>query len=118
MPDLGTHTAAEAQVAVLLRRRRLVDATTLTPPVRRSAWQWLRRPLTIQAGLSALQADLIQRGRRNEASVQYPDFGTVVAKELGQREARRLGGRGLAASGEELRLGDLRRGHQPIEPSI
>ena len=48
--------------AVLLRRRRLVDATALTPPVRRSAWQWLRRPLTIQAGLSALQADLIQRG--------------------------------------------------------
>ncbi|WP_328519575.1 MXAN_6230/SCO0854 family RING domain-containing protein [Kribbella sp. NBC_00359] len=62
MPDLGTHTAAEAQVAVLLRRRRLVDATTLTPPVRRSAWQWLRRPLTIQVGLSALQAELIQRG--------------------------------------------------------
>jgi hypothetical protein len=60
MPDLGTH--AEAQAAVLLRRRRLVDATTLTPPVRRSAWQWLRRPLTTQLGLSALQADLIQRG--------------------------------------------------------
>ncbi|MEU4192564.1 MXAN_6230/SCO0854 family RING domain-containing protein [Kribbella sp. NPDC026611] len=52
----------DAQAAVLLRRRRLVDATTLTPPVRRSAWQWLRRPLTIQLGLSALQADLIQRG--------------------------------------------------------
>ncbi|MET7283855.1 MXAN_6230/SCO0854 family RING domain-containing protein [Kribbella sp. NPDC005582] len=48
--------------AVLLRRRRLVDAAALTPPVRRSAWQWLRRPLTIQAGLSALQADLVQRG--------------------------------------------------------
>ncbi len=51
-----------SQAAVLLRRRRLVDTTTLTPPVRRSAWQWLRRPLTIHAGLSALQADLIQRG--------------------------------------------------------
>jgi hypothetical protein len=50
------------QAAVLLRRRRLVDAPTLTPPVRRSAWQWLRRPLTIQLGLSALQADLVQRG--------------------------------------------------------
>ncbi len=48
--------------AVLLRRRRLVDAARLTPPVRRSAWQWLRKPLTTQAGLSALQADLIQRG--------------------------------------------------------
>jgi hypothetical protein len=50
------------RAAVLLRRRRLVDATTLTPAVRHSAWQWLRRPLTIQTGLSALQADLIQRG--------------------------------------------------------
>src|SRR5213592_2190076 len=58
MPD----RPVDPQAAVLLRRRRLVDATTLTPPVRRSAWQWLRRPLTIQAGLSALQADLIQRG--------------------------------------------------------
>lgn len=48
--------------AVLLRRRRLVDPVRLTPPVRRSAWQWLRRPLTIQAGLSALQADLVERG--------------------------------------------------------
>ncbi|NEA30082.1 MXAN_6230/SCO0854 family RING domain-containing protein [Streptomyces sp. SID13031] len=54
MPDL--------LAAVLLRRRRLVDASRLTPPVRRSAWQWLRRPLTTQAGLAALQADLIQRG--------------------------------------------------------
>jgi hypothetical protein len=57
MPD-----QAHAQAAVLLRRRRLVDTTTLTPPVRRSAWRWLRRPLSIQAGLSALQADLVQRG--------------------------------------------------------
>jgi hypothetical protein len=56
MPD------QHAQAAVLLRRRRLVDPATLTPSVRRSAWQWLRRPLTIQSGLSALQADLIQRG--------------------------------------------------------
>ncbi|WP_350274778.1 MXAN_6230/SCO0854 family RING domain-containing protein [Kribbella sp. HUAS MG21] len=58
MPD----RPVDPRAAVLLRRRRLVDATALTPPVRRSAWQWLRRPLTIQAGLSALQADLIQRG--------------------------------------------------------
>jgi hypothetical protein len=48
--------------AVLLRRRRLVVAARLTPPVRRSAWQWLRHPLSTQAGLGALQADLIQRG--------------------------------------------------------
>jgi hypothetical protein len=33
-------------------------------------------------------ADLIQRGRRNEAGVQYPDFGTVVSKELGQRDSQ------------------------------
>jgi hypothetical protein len=52
----------DALAAVLLRRRRLVDGDRLTPPVRRSAWQWLKRPLTTQAGLSALQADLIQRG--------------------------------------------------------
>ncbi|MEU4607168.1 MXAN_6230/SCO0854 family RING domain-containing protein [Kribbella sp. NPDC023972] len=56
MPD------QHAQAAVLLRRRRLVDPTTLTPSVRRSAWRWLRRPLTIQSGLSALQAELVQRG--------------------------------------------------------
>ncbi|TCN28835.1 RING finger family protein [Kribbella orskensis] len=52
----------DALAAVLLRRRRLVDAARLTPPVRRSAWQWLRHPLTTQAGLAALQAELIQRG--------------------------------------------------------
>ena len=58
-----------AVAAVLLRRRRLVDAARLTPPVRRSAWQWLRRPLTTQAGLTALQADLIQRGLLLSASL-------------------------------------------------
>ncbi|TDO30198.1 RING finger family protein [Kribbella sp. VKM Ac-2527] len=52
----------DALAEVLLRRRRLVDAARITPPVRRSAWQWLKRPLTTQAGLGALQADLIQRG--------------------------------------------------------
>ncbi|WBQ07794.1 MXAN_6230/SCO0854 family RING domain-containing protein [Kribbella sp. CA-293567] len=51
-----------ALAAVLLRRRRLVDTDGLTPPVRRSAWSWLRRPLTTPAGLSAFQADLIERG--------------------------------------------------------
>ncbi|GAA1576529.1 hypothetical protein GCM10009789_32410 [Kribbella sancticallisti] len=53
---------ARALAAVLLRRARLVDAVSLTPSVRRSAWHWLRRPLTTQAGLAALQAELIQRG--------------------------------------------------------
>ncbi|MEV6283358.1 MXAN_6230/SCO0854 family RING domain-containing protein [Kribbella sp. NPDC051770] len=52
----------DALAAVLLRRRRLVDGDRLTPPVRRSAWQWLKRPLSTQTGLGALQADLIQRG--------------------------------------------------------
>nr|WP_330359531.1 hypothetical protein [Kribbella sp. ALI-6-A] len=52
----------DALAAVLLRRRRLVDGVRLTPPVRRTAWQWLKRPLTTQAGLGALQAELIQRG--------------------------------------------------------
>jgi hypothetical protein len=52
----------DALAAVLLRRQRLVAADLLTPSVRRSAWQWIRRPLTTQAGLEALQADLIQRG--------------------------------------------------------
>ncbi|MEU4396014.1 MXAN_6230/SCO0854 family RING domain-containing protein [Kribbella sp. NPDC023855] len=59
MPEAVVST--DALAAVLLRRRRLVHAT-LTPPVRRSAWQWLRRPLTTQAGLTALQGELIQRG--------------------------------------------------------
>jgi RING finger family protein len=52
----------DALAAVLLRRRRLVDADELTPPVRRSVWHWLRHPLSTQSGLTALQADLIQRG--------------------------------------------------------
>jgi Protein of unknown function (DUF1501) len=32
-------------------------------------------------------AELMQRGRRPEASVVYPDLGVVVAKELGQRDS-------------------------------
>jgi hypothetical protein len=59
----------ETLAAVLLRRRRLVDAVRLTPPVRRSAWQWLRHPLTTPAGLAALQAELIQRGFLLSASL-------------------------------------------------
>jgi uncharacterized protein (DUF1501 family) len=31
-------------------------------------------------------AELMQRGRRAEAEVVYPDFGNIVAKELGQRD--------------------------------
>lgn len=66
MPVRGGGVGAESntapQAAVLLRRGRLVDATRLTPPVRRSAWHWLRHPMSTQTGLAALQADLIQRG--------------------------------------------------------
>jgi hypothetical protein len=32
-------------------------------------------------------AELMQRGRRPEGGVAYPDFGTIVAKELGQRDS-------------------------------
>jgi uncharacterized protein (DUF1501 family) len=32
-------------------------------------------------------ADLVQRGRRQEGEIAYPDFGALVAKELGQRES-------------------------------
>lgn len=46
------------------------------------------RSLDTRIGDHGGAADLIQRGRRNEAAVQYPDFGTVVAKELGQRDSQ------------------------------
>ncbi len=45
------------------------------------------RSLDTRIGDHGQAADLVQRGRRNEAGVQYPDFGTVVAKELGQRDS-------------------------------
>lgn len=59
----------DALAAVLLRRRRMIDVERLTPVVRRSGWKWLRRPVTTQAGLSALQAELIQRGFLLSASL-------------------------------------------------
>src|SRR5262249_35043566 len=45
------------------------------------------RPLGTKNGDHGQAADVMQRGRKNEASVEYPDFGTVVAKELSQRDA-------------------------------
>src|SRR5262245_55209865 len=33
-------------------------------------------------------ADIVQRGRRPEGGVAYPDFGSVVAKELGQADSK------------------------------
>src|SRR5205807_1463532 len=44
------------------------------------------RSLDTKIGDHGTAADLVQRGRRNEAGVQYPDFGTVIAKELGNRD--------------------------------
>lgn len=32
-------------------------------------------------------ADLVQRGRRGEAGVPYPDIGAVISKELGERDS-------------------------------
>jgi hypothetical protein len=45
------------------------------------------RSLDTRIGDHGQAADLVQRGRRNEAGFEYPDFGSVVAKELGQRDA-------------------------------
>src|SRR5205823_4491840 len=45
------------------------------------------RSLDTRIGDHGQAADVMQRGRKNEASVEYPDFGTVVAKELSQRDA-------------------------------
>jgi hypothetical protein len=45
------------------------------------------RSLDTKIGDHGQAADLVQRGRRNEANVEYPDFGTIVSKELGQRDA-------------------------------
>lgn len=45
------------------------------------------RSLDTRIGDHGNAADLMQRGRRNEAGVDYPDFGTVIGKEFGQREA-------------------------------
>ena len=65
----------------------------------------------VRTARRALERVEVERADRRELPAR-------LALELGQREARRLGGGGLAALREELRLGDLRRSHQPIEPSI
>jgi hypothetical protein len=41
------------------------------------------RSLDTRIGDHGQAAELMQRGRRREAEVDYPDFGTVIAKELG-----------------------------------
>jgi hypothetical protein len=46
------------------------------------------RSLDTKNGDHGGAADMMQRGRKNEANLEYPDFGTVVAKELGQRDSQ------------------------------
>jgi hypothetical protein len=48
----------------------------------------LVRSLDTRIGDHGQAADLVQRGRRPEAELAYPDFGSVVAKELGQRDSQ------------------------------
>ncbi len=47
----------------------------------------LVRSLDTRIGEHGQAAELMQRGRRPEAELVYPDFGVVVAKELGQRDS-------------------------------
>jgi hypothetical protein len=47
----------------------------------------LVRSLDTRIGDHGQAAELMQRGRRPEAELAYPDIGAVVAKELGQRDA-------------------------------
>ena len=46
------------------------------------------RGLDTKIGDHGQAADLMQRGRKPEAEVQHPDFGAVVARELGQRDSQ------------------------------
>jgi hypothetical protein len=45
------------------------------------------RSLDTRIGDHGQAAELMQRGRRPEAEVAYPDLGAVVARELGQRDS-------------------------------
>jgi hypothetical protein len=45
------------------------------------------RSLDTKIGEHGQASELMQRGRRPEAELVYPDFGAVVAKELGQRDS-------------------------------
>ena len=46
------------------------------------------RGLDTKIGDHGQASDLMQRGRRPEAEVQHPDFGAIVARELGQRDSK------------------------------
>ena len=46
------------------------------------------RSLDTRIGEHGQVAELMHRGRRSEAELVYPDFGAVVAKELGQRDSQ------------------------------
>lgn len=45
------------------------------------------RSLDTRIGDHGQAAELMQRGRRDEAGVNYPDFGCVISKELAERES-------------------------------
>ncbi|MCS6852701.1 MAG: DUF1501 domain-containing protein [Gemmataceae bacterium] len=45
------------------------------------------RSLDTRIGEHGQAAEMMQRGRRPEAEVAYPDIGTIVAKELGERDS-------------------------------
>jgi hypothetical protein len=45
------------------------------------------RSLDTRIGEHGQAADMMQRGRRVEAEVAFPDIGTVIARELGERDA-------------------------------
>src|SRR5438445_2824527 len=48
----------------------------------------LVRSLDTKIGDHGQAAEMMQRGRRPEAEVAYPDFGAVITKELGQRDSQ------------------------------
>lgn len=48
----------------------------------------LVRSLDTRIGDHGQAAELMQRGRRPEAELAYPDFGSVIAKELGERDSQ------------------------------
>jgi hypothetical protein len=48
----------------------------------------LVRSLDTKIGDHGQAAEMMQRGRRPEAEVAYPDIGAIITKELGQRDSK------------------------------
>ncbi len=88
------------------------------------------RSLNTKNGDHGGGARLMMHGRRDDASVRYPDLGAVLARELGQTHSQvpdyvsfysATEGRGMAPGssgflGERYRPMDLTTGHDPGEP--